>query len=176
MDVRSTSDALDLSTAISIVIVGSLTLTQSANLTMLMETSETSNRIPITVTGTATLSGTLVLVLPTVPADNESVPLITAGALRGNFGQVRVTHSAKRCVKVRASQVTDGNTLSALFRVQNSCAQGLSAAVIAGIVVGGVVGLGVAALMALIALRRWRVKRTEFLYRAMDDADLPRVL
>ena len=168
----STSDALDFSAATCIVVDGSLTFTQSANLTMHMESSETSNSMPITVTGTATLSGTLVLVLPTLPPDNESVPLITAGALRGNFSQVRATHSAKPCVKVHASQVTSGNTLSVLFRVQDSCKKkGLGAAAIAGIVVGGVVALSVAALMVLLALRKWRVPQADFLYRDLDDAD-----
>lgn len=160
-----------MSAATCILIDGSLTFTQSANFTMHMETSVNSNNMPITVTGTATLSGTLVLVLPTLPAENQSVPLITAGALRGNFSEIRTTHSSKRCVKVHAAQVTSGNTLSALFRVQDSCSTRPSAAAIGGIVVGGIVALGVAVLVVLIALRKWRVARVDFLYRDLDDAD-----
>lgn len=128
---------------------------------------------PLVVNGSLTLGGTLTVLLPATASDGQQVPVVSvtgSGQVNGTFANVTVKAANRKCERVSGSY--EQGSLAVLVGVDSSGCSGshggLSTAAIAGVVVGGLVG--VALLTLLPAWYFWR-RRKDALKGAVYDRD-----
>ena len=125
----------------------------------------------IIVNGDLTLGGQVILVLQDVPEDGQTIPLIRADSVNGDVSSI-VVKQPDKCKLVKATQVKNGSTFSAMLSVENVCS--LNPWKIAAIVIACVLGMALLVAIGLIIFRRVKPGASAFSYRSLDEEGLLR--
>lgn len=152
------------------IVQGSLTL--PPNSTMQIELSDNNSTIPVTVTGTAQLGGTLIVVVPPATPDNTTRVLMTASEITGGFDSIETVQTNSRCKRASAAYAGDNaNTIAVVISVQNKCKSKNQAGKIAGITIGVAIALGLIVVGAWLLLKHFNPSNPVFAYQAMEDVN-----
>jgi hypothetical protein len=142
--------------------------------TLHLEVNSSSSTPAIVVTGVASIGGSLTVELSGALADHTHIAVLRAGSLQGNFTDVQLllpSKVQKNCKQKRASQRQSGTLLSVVLSVHNTCTK-LSAGIIAAIVIGAIIGLGLISGLILILIHRAKPRHTVFDYQSLHDASV----
>ena len=140
---RANATTINATTGQGVTVNGSLDLPPTASITIVSSSNTPSGSTAvITVIGTATVDGTLTIILTDIPKSDTLVPVLNATSINGSFDNIDV-QAPSRCIRLTGSQAIDstGSILGVLIGVDNSnCNEGskrkLSIGVIASIVLG----------------------------------------
>lgn len=130
--------------------------------------------VPIIVTGTATLDGTLTIVLSDTISNGTLLPIVGgSGDINGTFSDVSIEDANRECDNVKGNLQHEDSSggLAVLVTVSSGCgskSRNLTTGQIAGICVGAVLFLAIV-VAVVIAFVHWRMPHHRIFHKDTEN-------